>query len=218
MVQCKKEEKPDLKNLPEPTVERLSLYRRFLLNELKENRQYIYSHHIAEKLNFTAVQVRRDFMIIGYSRQHRRGYDISEIIKYIGKILDPQSVQKVAVIGMGNLGRSISAYFGGRRSKFSITAAFDIEETKIDRVIAGVPCYNVNQLQKICVQENITLAILSMPPEDAQEIVNSLIATPVKGILNFTASQLKVPSTIFLEQYDVLTSFEKVAYFAKNIK
>ena len=53
--------------LPGKTVERLSEYRRTLLVCLSENRNYIYSHELASMLHITAVQVRRDLMLIGYS-------------------------------------------------------------------------------------------------------------------------------------------------------
>jgi redox-sensing transcriptional repressor len=38
----------------------------------------------------------------------------------------------------------------------------------------------------------------------------------VKGILNFTTIPLNVPSWVFLEEYDMITSIEKVAFFVKE--
>ena len=50
--------------LPEKTVERLSEYRRTLLNCLAEGKTHIFSHELAHLQNITAVQVRRDIMFI----------------------------------------------------------------------------------------------------------------------------------------------------------
>jgi redox-sensing transcriptional repressor len=38
----------------------------------------------------------------------------------------------------------------------------------------------------------------------------------IKGILNFTTIALNVPSGVYLEEYDMITSIEKVAYFVKE--
>jgi redox-sensing transcriptional repressor len=38
----------------------------------------------------------------------------------------------------------------------------------------------------------------------------------IKGILNFTSVPLTVPEDVFLENYDMVTSMEKLAYFVKE--
>ena len=101
------------KALPDKTVERLSQYRRNLLLCLAKGKQHIFSHEIAQLLHITPVQVRRDIMLIGYTGTLRKGYDIKELIDLIGNILDTNEGQQVAVIGIGNLGRSLIGYFNG---------------------------------------------------------------------------------------------------------
>ena len=46
-------------------------------------------------------------MLIGYSGSQRKGYDIMQLIKLIGEIIDTKQGQNVALIGVGNLGRAI---------------------------------------------------------------------------------------------------------------
>ena len=130
------------KRLPDKTVERLSQYRRAVLNYLAGGKHHIFSHEIANLLHITAVQVRRDIMLIGYTGTLRQGYDAKELIDLIGKIIDSREGQKVAVIGIGNLGRAIMGYFSGQRTRLSIVAAFDSNPEKVDRIYAGIPCYN----------------------------------------------------------------------------
>ncbi|HSO77878.1 MAG TPA: winged-helix domain-containing protein, partial [Bacteroidales bacterium] len=103
-----------MKKLPGKTVERLSEYRRALLGSLTEHRSYIFSHELAALLHITAVQVRRDLMLIGYGSVMRKGYDIRELIKTIGDIIDDLNGLNVAVIGQGNLGRAVTGYFKGK--------------------------------------------------------------------------------------------------------
>ena len=201
--------------LPERTVERISAYRRTLLTCLGEGKTHIYSHELAEMHHNTAVQVRRDTMLIGYSSMQRKGYDVRELIEVIGNILDSESGLNVGVVGIGNLGRAITAYFMGKRSKLNIVAAFDVDPNKVDRVISGVKCYSINQLPEVIVDKQISIAIITVPADQARDIAEKLHLAGVKGFLNFTTVPLNVSTEVYIDEYDMITSLEKVAYFVK---
>jgi redox-sensing transcriptional repressor len=202
--------------LPGKTVERLSEYRRTLLGVLNEKRNFIFSHDLAARLHITAVQVRRDLMLIGYSSVQRKGYDVRELIDTIGKIIDSERSLNVAIIGIGNLGRAVAGYFKGKRSKLNIVASFDNDPQKINKVISGVKCYPYEDMQRIVNELDIKIAILTVPPDYAKEIAEESVRFGIKGILNFTTIPLNVPSGTYLEEYDMITSIEKVAYFVKE--
>jgi redox-sensing transcriptional repressor len=202
--------------LPERTVERLSEYRRSLLQCLEEGKTHIYSHELAELHHNTAVQVRRDIMFIGYSSMQRKGYDVRELIQVIGDILDSESGLNVAVVGVGNLGRAITTYFIGKRSKLNIIATFDVDTNKIDRVIAGVKCYPLNRLKEVVESLHISIAIMTVPADSALEVSKQLVDAGIKGVLNFTTVPLNLSQQVYLDEYDMITSLEKVAYFVKT--
>jgi redox-sensing transcriptional repressor len=202
--------------LPGKTIERLSEYRRTLLECLKENRNFIYSHDLAARLHITAVQVRRDLMLIGYSSVHKKGYDVKELIDTISRIIDSDEGMKVAIIGIGNLGRALASYFKGKRSKLSLVASFDNDPQKINKVISGVKCFPYDDLEKVINELKIQIAILTVPADYANKIAEETVRFGIKGILNFTTVPLNVPSDVFLEEYDMITSIEKVAYFVKG--
>lgn len=202
--------------LPERTVERLSEYRRSLLQCLEEGKTHIYSHELAELHHNTAVQVRRDIMFIGYSSMQRKGYDVQELIKVIGEILDSEKGLNVAVIGVGNLGRAITTYFVGKRSRLNIIATFDVDHNKIDRVISGVKCYPLNRIGEVVESDNISIAIMTVPADSATEVTEQLVEAGIKGILNFTTVPVNVGAGVYLDEYDMITSLEKVAYFVKT--
>ncbi len=206
----------DKANLPEKTIERLSEYRRTLLNCLAKGKTHIYSHELAGLHNIIAVQVRRDLMLIGYSSMKKKGYDAQELIKVIGDIIDHPIGLSVAVIGMGNLGRAITTYFNGKRPKLNIVAAFDVDPNKVNRVISGVNCYHMKELPEVIKRNDISIAIISSPPDTAGQVAEQLVAAGIKGILNFTTIPLVVPENVYLEEYDMITSMEKVAYFVKQ--
>ncbi len=207
-----------LRILPEKTVERLSEYRRTLLRCLDEGKTHIFSHELAQLHNITAVQVRRDIMFIAYTSPYRKGYNIKDLVKVIGKIIDPKEAFNVAVVGLGNLGKAVTAYFAGKRPQLNLVAAFDIDPKKIGLEIVGIKCYSMDRLREIIASKNISIAILTVPPNVAQDMTKALVATGIKGILNFTSVTLNVPSHVYLEDYDMITSMEKVAYYVKKKK
>ncbi|MEE4197959.1 MAG: redox-sensing transcriptional repressor Rex [Bacteroidales bacterium] len=207
-----------MNKLPEKTIGRLSEYRRTLLNCLASGKTHIYSHELANLHNITAVQVRRDIMLIGYSTTLKKGYDVKALIDVIGGIIDTKEGLNAAVVGIGNLGKAITAYFNGKRSKLLIKATFDVNPEKINRVISGVKCYAMADLEKVVKDLDISIGILTVPPEEAARVTERLIMSGIKGILNYTSTPLNVSPGVYLEEYDMITSIEKVAYFVKQRK
>jgi len=208
---------PNKKSLPEKTVERLSMYRRSLLDCISREILYVYSHEIAAMHHITAVQVRRDIMLIGYSSKLTKGYNCKELIDLIGKIIDTDTGQNIGVIGVGNLGRALIGYFKGRRAKLTIVACFDVNPQKVGQNYSGVECFHMDSLSQIIADHNISIGIITVPPEKTVEVANALVTSGIKGILNYTSTKISVPENVFLEELDMTTSLEKVAYFAKYI-
>jgi redox-sensing transcriptional repressor len=205
-----------MKHLPHKTVERLSQYRRALLLILSKEKTHVFSHEIAQMLHITPVQVRRDLMLIGYSGNLRKGYDIKELIELIGKIIDTDKGQRVVVVGLGNLGKAIISYFKGKRTKLTIVAAFDLNPDKIDRIYDGVPCLHSNKLAEFIKKESVSIGIVTVPAEQAPAVAETLVLSGIKGILNYSPKALNVSPYVYLEEYDMITSLEKVAFFAKK--
>jgi len=122
----------------------------------------------------------------------------------------------VAIIGMGNLGRAITGYFRGKRTNMNVVAAFDVDPQKIDKVVAGVRCYNISQIRKLREELDIMVAVLAVPADQAVATASQLVSNGIKGIMNFTTVPLNVPDAVYLEEFDMITSIEKVAYFVKE--
>lgn len=202
--------------VPEKTVARLSLYRRLLYELLQENQLYIFSHDLARLAGGTAAQVRRDVMALGVIGNPNRGYAVQELIDRIGDVLDAPEGESVALIGVGNLGRAILSYFTGRRPKLVITAAFDNDMAKVNRVIHGCRVYPLEQLEEIMAAQNIRVVILAVPANQAQSAADLAIRAGARGLLNFAPVPLHTPAHVFVEDNDITTSLEKVAYFARR--
>jgi len=199
------------------TIGRLSLYRRLLNSLLREGTRYVHSQELASLAGVTAAQVRRDIMNIGYSGNPNRGYDASELAKSIGAFMDDPEGQQVALVGVGNLGRAMLAYFQGRRPRLSIVAAFDSDPAKYGRVIQGCRCYSLDQMEEIVRDARITVGVITVPASEAQRIANRLVSSGVTGIINYAPVPLWAPPHVYVEDIDMTMSLEKVAYFARTI-
>ena len=201
--------------IPEKTIERLSEYRRTLLKCHAGGITHIFSHVLAGMHGITAVQVRRDLMLIGFSSDTKKGYDVKVLIDFIDGILYSEQPMSVAVIGMGHLGQAVTRYFNDKGLKLRITAAFDIDERKVGQVIDNVPCYHINEFEQRVEELDISIVIVSLPTSVASSLVLPIINAGIKGVLNFTSAPLNFPQGIVVENYDITTLLEKVAYFVK---
>jgi len=201
----------------EKNIERLLLYRRILNSVALESNENIYSHQLAILADATPEQVRRDIMSIGYSGSSSKGYNVSKLIDSISDFVDTKEIQKVAIVGVGHLGRSVIDYFKGRRPKLKIAATFDNDPEKINRVLHGCRCYPVDEMVDVIKSEGIDVAILSVPGSAAQDVADRLVEAGIKGILNYAPVKLKLPPDIYVENRDMLLAVEKVAFLARKM-
>lgn len=202
-------------SIPEKTIERLSEYRRTLLSCHRQGITHVFSHVLAGIHGITAVQVRRDLMLIGFSSDTKKGYDVKVLIDFINNILYSENNMNIAVIGMGHLGQAITKYFNGKQLKLRITAAFDIDPAKVGHTIDDIPCYHMSEFEEVVSNNDISIVVVSSPTKVAAELVVPIINAGIKGVLNFTSAPLNFPQGIVVENYDITTVLEKVAYFVK---
>ncbi len=204
-----------IKDLPPNTVERLSLYRRKLINYATGSKENIHSHQLAHLLRINPAHIRRDLMLIKFNGDVHKGYDISKLIKRIGEVIDGPTVRKIAFVGIGDLGRAVAEYFNSSDTKLVIAATFRLsKEPKVQ--FSDVHCYNISKMKDIIRKEKIEMCVIAVPRAFAKEISKTVIESGVKGILNFTSVNLDVPESVYVEDYDMIAKLEKMAYFASE--
>lgn len=201
----------------ERTIGRLSQYRRLLQALLAEGAESIFSHDLAAQAGVTAAQVRRDVMAIGYTGSPTKGYDVRALIASISDFLDGRATVGVALVGVGNLGRALLAYFVGRHPRLAIRAAFDVDPGKNGRVIHGCKCFAMEELDPVVRAMDIRLGIITVPADQAQRTATLLCQAGIRGILNFAPVRVWAPSNVYVEHIDVTMGLEKVAYFARQL-
>jgi redox-sensing transcriptional repressor len=204
-----------MKELPSNTVARLSQYKRHLLKYRYLERPYIFSHDLARALNHKAVVIRRDLMLLGFTGSHKNGYNVKELIQRITEALSAGTPKNVAFVGLGNLGKALINYFSGEDSFLNITAAFDIDPLKVNKSYSGIYCYPINKMAEVVKEKSISIGVILVPPDDAQDIAELMVLNGIQGILNFTSSVIKVDDKVFVEDVDFITALEKLSYFCR---
>jgi redox-sensing transcriptional repressor len=198
------------------TVGRLSLYRRLLDNLRDSGTTSIFSHELAHLAGVGATQVRRDFMVIGYSGSPNRGYQVDTCLDAISSLLDGCTRQDVALVGLGRLGRSVLAHFAGRRPLLRIAVGFDTDPATIGTSVEGCPVHGMHDLEQIVKAKGIHIAILAVPSETAQMAAEALVRAGVRSIVDFTAIPLQVPEDVFVDHMDITSALESAAFFARQ--
>ena len=135
--------------IPVQTIGRLSLYRRLLLDLSAGGMRQIYSHQLASAAVATPAQVRRDLMMIGFTGSPRKGYAVEDLIAAVNAVLAKSVETSVALVGVGNLGRAILAYYTNRQPWVRFTAAFDCDPDKANRIIHGCRVYPFDQVEDV---------------------------------------------------------------------
>lgn len=204
---------PGTAPIPANTVGRLSLYRRLLLEQFATGARQVYSHQLARLAVSTPAQVRRDLMTIGFAGSPRKGYVIGDLVEAIQAVLVRSVETAVALVGVGNLGRALLAYYANRQP-VRFAAAFDRAPEKTNRILHGCRCYPVEQIADVIAQEQIRVGVLAVPASEAQGAADQLILAGVKGILNFAPVRLRVPAGLYVENVDLMMALDKVAYYA----
>ncbi len=204
--------------IPQRTVERFFRYCQFLHSRLEAGGEFVFSHELAAAVGVSPEQVRRDLMNFRLKGTPQRGYPIKEFMTELYSHLESESLTKMVLVGVGNLGKAILSYFLKRRPNLSIVAAFDQDPEKVNRVYSGCQVHHIGQLEKFVAREKAAVGIITVPASAAQEAADMLVRAGVRGIVNFAPAQLKLPPGVFLEQLDITLSIEKAAYFARKTK
>ncbi len=206
-----------MKKIPVKSIERFCRYRQILLGLRGEGKEFVFSHQLAERINSSATQVRRDLMQIELTGSPQKGYPIDMLVKEIENIIDSKQQQNAVLVGVGNLGNAILSYFTKRRPKLIIVASFDTDHDKVNTAVSGCQTYDVQDLKTIIKERNATIGIITVPGDHAQGVADKMIDAGIKGIVNFAPTHVKVPNGVFIENIDITVSIEKTAYFAREI-
>ena len=199
----------------ERKIERIINYRRVLTKLARSGETNIFSHQLSGLTNATPAQIRRDLMEMETSGSPAHGYVIKDLIKSINDYIGVDK-ESVAIIGLGNLGKAITNYVNGSSENLKIVAGFDIQAEKVNRVVAGCHSYHMQDFEKIAKKEGIKTIILTVPVRVAQSVAEEVVRAGVRGILNYAPVNLQLPDNVYVENRDMISAVEKVAFFSDH--
>ncbi len=202
--------------IPRKTVYRLSIYMRCLQRLLDNGIKMVSSDALAGAAGVKSPQLRKDLTHFGQFGTRGLGYDVEQLIQMITNLLGTNHLQPVVLVGVGNLGMALLSYRGFEKEGFGVVAAFDlvVDEKRDKRV--KQPILHMDQLAEFVADRVVRMAILCVPPEEAQDVVNKLVEAGVTGIMNFAPTVLQVPDDVMVNNVNLAIELENLSYFVQQ--
>jgi redox-sensing transcriptional repressor len=194
------------------TVRRLSHYYRVLEEVEAEGRQLISSQRLAEREGITSAQVRKDLSYFGSFGRRGLGYQVAHLRGEIRSILGLDRRWRVAVVGAGNIGAALLSYRGFTAQGFDVVAVFDRDAGRVGTRLGTLTVRDIGELPAAASDRPFDIGVIATPLGAAQEVADSLVASGVRGILNFAPRKLFVPAHVALRTVDMTVEFESLSF------
>ncbi|MBB4639146.1 redox-sensing transcriptional repressor Rex [Longimicrobium terrae] len=201
-----------MKKISESAVRRLSLYLRLLQEADAAGAETISSGQLAERGGTTSAQVRKDLSLFGSFGKRGLGYSVHELLGRIRDILGLQRHWRVALIGAGKLGSALFSYRDFEARGFEIKAVFDRDPEKVGTALGGLTVRADEEMDRALREEAVEIAIVAVPGEAAQHVVDRVVKAGVGAVLNFAPVRLKVPRGVTLRNVDVTLELEGLSF------
>ncbi|CAA3732128.1 Redox-sensitive transcriptional regulator (AT-rich DNA-binding protein) [Staphylococcus aureus] len=206
----------DQVKIPRATLKRLPLYYRFVSSLKSKGIDRVNSKAISDALQIDSATIRRDFSYFGELGKKGYGYNIDSLLDFFKSELSESDMIKIAIVGVGNLGKALLTYNFSIHDDMTITEAFDVKEDVIGQKIGDVIVKDNDELITTLKKEEIDVVILTTPERVAQKVADELVQAGVKGILNFTPGRINTPSDVQVHQIDLGIELQSLLFFMKN--
>ena len=200
------------KKISESTVRRLSLYLRVLQDARAAGVGTISSQELARRGGTTSAQVRKDLSVFGSFGKRGMGYPVPALLRALQGILGLDRPWQVALVGAGKIGAALFSYGDFRRRGFHIRAVFDSDPAKVGGKWGDLRVLPDDEMERVLREEKIDIAIVAVPAEAAQEVVDRVIAAGVQALLNFAPARLQAPSHVALRTVDMAVELEGLSF------
>jgi redox-sensing transcriptional repressor len=205
-----------VRRIAESTVRRLSLYLQVLESYAARSLQTISSDELAAEGGTTSAQVRKDLSFFGSFGKRGLGYSVPELSRQLREILGLGREWRVFIIGAGKIGAALAQYRGFRQRGFTIVAVYDNSPAVIGRRWEGLEVRDIAQLERDAAREKPDIAVLAVPAEHAQAVVDRIVSAGIKAILNFAPAQLHVPDGVALKSVNMAMELEGLSFMLTN--
>lgn len=201
------------KKIPKATAKRVPLYYRYLNFLFEDGIERISSADLSRAIKIDSATIRRDFSYFGALGKRGYGYDVENLIHFFSQQLNQEQLINVALVGVGHLGQALLNFNFRKNNNMRISAAFDIQEDLVGKIIESVPIYHTDELVEQLKNQQISVAILTVPSSIAQKTTDQLVEAGVKGIMNFTSYRVTVPESVRVHNVDLTNELQTLIYF-----
>ena len=201
------------RQIPEVVVSRLPMYLRSLALLKSEGIEFISSRGLGTRLRMTPAQIRKDLSFFGKFGRQGRGYNVSRLHGELQQILGLDKKWLMALVGVGRLGRAILDYKGFAPEGFKIVAAFENDPKLIGKKVSGVPIEDIVKLETSLRDKKVDIAIVAVPLSDAQVVVDKLVQSGIRAILNYAPICVRVPRGVRLQGIDPVLALQGMTFY-----
>ena len=202
--------------IAESTVRRLSVYLRLLEESAARGKGTVSSHELADLGHTTPAQVRKDLSFFGSFGKRGLGYAVPDLIAQLRDILGLGRPYRVAVIGAGKIGRALVGYQGFVSRGFRIVLLYDNDVNKVGVSFDGLQVRDERSIEADLKREPADIAIVATPASAAQAVVDRIVTTGIKAILNFAPVQVSHPNDVVVKDVNMALELETLSYALRN--
>ncbi|MBR1445350.1 MAG: redox-sensing transcriptional repressor Rex [Firmicutes bacterium] len=200
------------KNISSAVINRLPRYRRYLADLLDNGITRISSQELSKKMKTTASQIRQDLNNFGCFGQQGYGYNVELLCEEIDKILGLEKNYNLIIIGAGNLGQALVNYANFKNRGFNFIGIFDINPKLIGINIRGLEILDTEKLEEFISKNDVDIAVLAIPKNQALDVAQRLIKSGIKAIWNFSHVDLETPDDVVVENVHLTDSLMTLSY------
>jgi redox-sensing transcriptional repressor len=200
-------------DVPDIVIGRLPLYLRALTEMAAEGNSITSSQELGNRLGISSAQIRKDLSQFGEFGKQGTGYDIHFLTEQLQRILRVESVWKVALVGVGDLGRAVANYAGFLDRGFHIELAFDNDPSKIGQRIGPFTIHDTREMLPMIREYGIRVAMLAVPAVDAQGVTDQLVEAGVQAILCYAPTSISVPDHVKVRYIDPVLQLQHMTYY-----
>ena len=201
-----------MEKISDKVINRLTQYHCILAECIKKKTPTVTSYFLAQLLKIDDSQVRKDISMLNNTGKSRVGYNVIQLKETIEKTLGFSNPKNAFIIGAGNLGTALAKYNGFEDYGLCVLALFDIDKNKIGGIINNKPIYDIKELSNCAEEQNVEIAILTVPSDFAQNTVDYAVKSKIKYIWNFSPTVLTVPNGIEVWNENLMGNFLQFSY------
>ena len=200
-------------SVPDIVVGRLPLYLRALTQMAASGKEITSSQELGERLGISSAQIRKDLSQFGEFGKQGTGYNIAYLTDQLRRILKVDRIWEVALVGLGDLGRAIAHYAGFVDRGYRVVAVFESDPSKIGTQIGPLTIEDASRIVEVVRARGITVAMLAVPRDAAQEVTDRLVEAGVHAILCYAPTSVQVPKGVHVQYIDPVLHMQRMTYY-----